>query len=146
MNFSGEFFGCGYALQMERFSQDIGLLVLRFFGGGTMLLAHGLGKLFDFKDRMHSFPDPLGLGSSLSLGLAIFAEVGCAVLLVLGVFTRLASIPLLVTMLVAFFIVHSGDPFARKELAFLFMGIYLALFFLGGGRYSLYKAKNPWLS
>lgn len=122
---------------------DIGLLVLRLFGGLTML-THGWGKLSGFSDKMNVFPDPFGIGSSLSLGLAIGAEVGCAVLLCLGIVTRLASLPLLFTMVVAFFIIHGDDPFSRKELAFMYLGIYLTLFFTGGGKFVLYKGKTWW--
>lgn len=130
---------------MEKLFQDLGILVLRLVGGATMLLAHGWPKLAGFQERMNVFPDPLGIGSSLSLGLAIFAEVGCAILLILGVLTRLASIPLFITMAVAFFIVHADDPFGRKELAFVFLGIYASTFFLGGGQFSLYKGNKIWL-
>lgn len=122
---------------------DIGLLILRMFGGLTML-THGWGKLSAFSDKMDVFPDPLGLGSSLSLGLAIGAEFGCAILLVLGIFTRLASIPLIITMAVAFMLIHGSDPFSVKELAFLYLGIYVSLFFTGGGKFVAVKGKHWW--
>jgi len=133
-------------LAMKEILTDVGLLVLRLTGGLTMLLAHGWPKLQKFSDLSERFPDPLGLGSSLSLGLAIFAEVVCAALVTLGVLTRAASVALLVTMGVAFFIVHADDPFARKELALMYFGIYLALIFLGGGKYSVLKSKKLPLS
>lgn len=107
-----------------------------------MLIAHGWPKLAGFSEKMDVFPDPIGLGSSLSLGMAIFAEVFCAALVVAGVFTRLASVPLFVTMAVAFFIVHGSDPFGQKELAFVYMGMYIALILLGGGKYSALKNKK----
>ncbi|TVQ80462.1 MAG: DoxX family protein [Bradymonadales bacterium] len=127
---------------MNSLLQDIGILVLRVWLGGTMLFAHGWGKLANFGERSQSFPDPLGfLGSGLSLSLAVFAEVFCAILVILGVLTRLASIPLVITMMVAFFIFHADDPFGRKELAFLFMGGFIALALTGGGRFAILKSK-----
>lgn len=131
---------------MEKMLSNTGLLVLRIFAGGTMLIAHGWPKLIGFKDKMDVFPDPLGLGSSLSLGLAIGAEAGCAALVLLGIATRLASIPLAITMAVAVFIVHSSDPFGQKELAFMYLGIYLSLACFGGGDFVLLKGKKPWLA
>lgn len=127
---------------MKAVGTDIGILILRVTAGGLMFFNHGWGKLMNFSESSTNFPDPIGLGSSLSMGLAIFSEVFCAALVVLGIATRLASIPLIITMFVAAFIFHWNDPWAKKEMALLFMGMYLSLLCLGGGRYSLYKGKT----
>lgn len=116
---------------------DTALLFSRLLFGATMLIAHGLPKLMSFSQRMNTFPDPLGVGNSLSLGLTIFAEVLCAGLLALGLFTRWVSGPLAVTMAVAAFIVHAGDPWHKKELAFVYMVGYIICGLLGSGRLSL---------
>lgn len=126
---------------MNSMLQDIGILALRLWLGGTMLIAHGWPKLANFGAYSEAFPDPIGLGSTFSLGLAVFAEFFCAILVVLGVLTRLASIPLLCTMLVAFFIVHSADAFQAKELAFIYLGGFVGLALLGGGRFALLKSR-----
>lgn len=117
--------------------QDLAYLITRLLFGGTMLIAHGLPKLLSFSDRMNSFPDPLGVGNSLSLGLTIFAEVLCAGLVALGLFTRWVSGPMVVTMGVAAFIVHANDPWQKKELAFVYMIGYVITGLLGSGRFSL---------
>lgn len=117
---------------------DISLLLLRLTFGGLMLINHGIGKWGSlFSGEEIRFADPIGLGMEASLYLAVFAEVLCAVLLVLGLFTRWAAIPLLLTMLVAAVIVHGGDSFADKEHAILFAIPYLILFLLGPGRFSI---------
>ncbi len=115
----------------------IGLLILRVGVAGMMLVGHGWPKLADFSAKSSSFPDPLGVGSTASLGLAVFGEVVCALLLILGLFTRLASVPFLITMLVAAFLVHSSDPWAKKEFALLYAIPALTLFFTGPGRLSI---------
>lgn len=117
------------------------LLVLRLVFGGAMIYGHGWGKLTTYAERSASFPDPLGVGSATSLALAVFAEAICAIAIMLGLFTRLAAVPLIVTMLVAFFIVHADDPFGRKELAFVYLGAYVALLFRGAGAWSV----DAWL-
>jgi putative oxidoreductase len=127
---------------MKTVGTDLGILIIRITAGALMLLNHGWGKLMNFSESSSNFPDPIGLGSSLSMGLAIFAEVVCAALIVLGVMTRLASIPLIVTMFVAAFVFHWNDPWAKKEMALLFLGMYLSLLCLGGGRYSLFKGPT----
>jgi putative oxidoreductase len=121
--------------------QDLGLLILRLGAAGSMFFAHGLGKLLSYSENMHSFPDPLGLGSPVSLGLAVFAEAICSLLVILGVATRFACVPLLITMYVAGFAIHSSDPWAKKELAFLYSFVFLALMLTGPGRYKLGKGK-----
>ena len=55
---------------------SLGLLILRVLVGITML-THGLAKLTSFSELSATFPDPIGLGSTLSLILIIGAEVGC---------------------------------------------------------------------
>lgn len=114
-----------------------GLLVLRLALGGMMLAAHGWPKLATFSDRFDSFPNPIGIGSGPSLILAVFAEVFCSLAVMLGLFTRAAAVPLLITMLVAAFIVHADDPFQRQEFALLYAVPFFMLVFTGAGAYSL---------
>jgi putative oxidoreductase len=126
----------GAALQQAWYTA-MGLLILRVGAGTLMLTLHGWGKLINFREQAATWADPIGLGPHLSLTLATFAEFFCALLLVLGLFTRLAAIPLIVTILVAGVIVHAADPWDAKEKAFLFLTMYLAVAFAGPGRYSL---------
>ncbi len=113
------------------------LTVLRIGLGLGMLLGHGWPKLMTFSERAGKFADPLGLGSPLSLALIVFAEVLCAGLVVLGVFTRLASIPVLFGMGVVVFVVNGGDILGRGELAAVYAVGFLALLIGGGGNLSL---------
>ena len=115
---------------------NLGLLILRVLVGITML-THGLAKLTSFSELSSTFFDPIGLGSTLSLILIICAEVGCSIFLIVGVFTRLATIPLIFSMLVVILIVHGNDPFQVKELPLIYLGIYIFLFFAGPGKISL---------
>lgn len=77
------------------------------------------------------------MGATFSLILAVFAEVVCSILIGLGLLTRLASIPLIITMLVASFMIHATDPFAKKEFALLYLLVYLVVFVIGSRKYSL---------
>lgn len=117
---------------------DVVLLLLRVTFGGAMLYGHGWGKLLRLVgDDPIKFADPLGIGPVASLGLAVFAEVFCAALIVLGLFTRWAAIPLIITMFVAAFYVHLADPFSKMEKAILYLIPYVSLLVAGGGWYSL---------
>lgn len=120
-----------------RFDLDTGLLVLRVATGALLLFGHGMTKLLNFSERAGVFPDPLGVGSELSLSLAIFAEVFCALAVILGFMTRFAAFPVVFTMLVIMLIVHSGDPWGDKESALLFAIPFVTLLLTGPGKFSL---------
>lgn len=117
-------------------NQNLALLFLRLFVG-CMMLTHGWAKLMNFGEISTAFPDPIGLGSTFSLILMIGAEVGCSLLLIFGLVTRLATLPLIFGMCVAVFVTHGSDPFQAKELAILYLGIYIMILFMGSGRFSL---------
>jgi len=112
------------------------LFILRLMSGVFMLSFHGWPKVQRFSVMASSFPDPIGVGSYVSLCLVIFSEVICSVLLIFGVATRLASIPLIITMFVAAFIFHADDPISKIELPLMYLGLYISLFIGGGGKYT----------
>lgn len=118
-------------------SASVGLLILRVAFGGMMLVQHGLSKLTNFSEMASEFPDPIGLGSELSLASAVGAEVFCASLVVLGLATRWTALPLVFTMLVAAFIFHSGHPYETVEPAYLFLAAFATLVFTGAGGFSV---------
>jgi putative oxidoreductase len=116
-------------------------LLLRLGFGLLMLMNHGYRKLADYPNMLQKFKDPTGLMSpSVALAMTVFAEFFCAAFIILGLFTRLATIPLIVAMGVAFFIVHNAK-FApgpgSGEMALLFFVAFLVLLFTGPGKISL---------
>ncbi|TDS11916.1 DoxX family protein [Sphingobacterium paludis] len=117
-------------------ASNLAALILRIGFGALMIPHHGYAKLVEFSERKGQFMSFLGLGSTLSLSLAIFAEFFCSIFLVFGLFTRLATIPLLITILVIMS-VHNWEIFGKYELASAFFVGYLAIFLLGPGRFSL---------
>lgn len=117
---------------------SLGLLLIRIIQGGFMLLFHGWGKMAGFNEILaKGFHDPLGIGPKLSLILAIGAEVICSIAVIVGFGTRVAAIPLVITMLVAAFVVHGEDPFSKKEFALVYAIPFLLMIFSGAGRFSL---------
>lgn len=117
---------------------DLALLLLRVVFGASMIIGHGWGKMMRlFSGDPIKFADPFGLGPTTSLILVVFAEVLCAALIIFGLFTRWATVPLIIAMLVAIFMVHLGDPFSKVEKALLFVGAFTAILLAGPGYYSL---------
>ena len=94
---------------------------------GILMMNHGIDKWANYQELSTVFPDPLGIGSPLSLGLAIFGELACSMAFIIGFLYRLAMIPMIFTMCVAFFIIHGNDPFAVKELAFVYLVVFVLI-------------------
>ena len=107
-----------------------------------MAYGHGWGKLAGFGERAAKFTDPYGLGGELSLGLAVFAEFFCSIALALGLLTRIAVVPLMITMLTAVLIIHADDPWGRKEMAVLYLVPFVTILIAGPGRYSVDRLLN----
>ncbi len=130
---------------MNAFSKSISnqntvgaVLLIARLAVALLMLNHGYPKLTELLAGGEiQFADPLGIGVTLSLILTVFAEFLCSILIGLGLFTRLSSIPLMITMFVAVFIVHGVDSIDRKELAILYLVLYIMLFVFGGGKFSL---------
>ena len=110
------------------------LLTLRLFFG-FLFLMHGIDKLANFEVLSYSFPNPLGMGSHLSLVLVILAEVFCALTFIGGFLFRISLLPMLFAMFIAFFYAHGGS-IADGELAFIYLCVFLLLLVTGPGRYS----------
>jgi putative oxidoreductase len=115
-----------------------GTLLLRL-GAGSLMIVHGLDKLMHFAEKSGKFMNLFGMGTTTSLTLTVFAEFFCAAFIILGLFTRLATIPLIITMLVALFMAHGGDFFGEGSTAGLFLVCFLSILFLGPGKASIDK-------
>jgi putative oxidoreductase len=138
----------------EEMPVSIGLLILRI-GIGGYLVTHGMGKVqMLLAGGADKFGDPIGLGSTISLALVTMSEFLCALLIILGLATRLAAVPVVISMAVAAFVIHAGDPWTMgaaanaffsgasktwfsKEPALLYLIPFLSLVFTGGGRLSI---------
>ena len=113
------------------------VLLLRLGVGSLMMVQHGFDKLMHFSQKAPKFFDPFGIGSTASLSLVVFAEFFCAVFIILGLFTRLACLPLVIAMGVALFLRHKGMFFGEGESAGLYLVCFITLLILGPGRASM---------
>ena len=116
---------------------DFALLLARV-GIASLMLTHGIPKFIKlFSGEPIQFASVMGMSEGVSLGLAVFAEVICSVFILIGLGTRLATIPLITTMLVAVFIIHAADTIDVKESALHYLMVYIVLLFMGSGKYSV---------
>ena len=121
---------------MKKNLTDLGLLILRV-SFGILMLTHGIPKLSKLFVSPITFPDPLGFGSGLSLVLALIGELIAPIFIMIGFKTKIAAIPATITMFVAAFIVHFGDPIETKEKALLFFFAFLVILLSGAGKFSV---------
>lgn len=118
-------------------SFNISLFLLRVVPGLMMMVNHGYGKLVHFAERKDKFMNFMGIGSTTSLALAIFAEFFCAFLLITGLFTRLCVLPLVITMAVALFKANNSEIFGDGEDAALYLTVFTGILLLGPGKFSV---------
>lgn len=144
-----------FGLSFLPLSPDLGLLAFRVVLSALVIRYHGWGKLtgweneplhlpnvFGFdgvRKEFHTFPNYIGISSELSYTLVTWFETfGCAMIL-LGIFTRLNSLGMFITLMVAWYFHHhqrfSGP--GSGELPFAFAFGFLLLFLAGAGKYSL---------
>ncbi|HUB62328.1 MAG TPA: DoxX family protein [Puia sp.] len=116
---------------------NLGAFVLRVTFGLLLLIDHGLGKITHFSDLEYSFPNLLHIGHRWCLVLCIFAEVVCAGLVALGLFTRLAALVLVANFSVASFMAMKGQPLDHRELPLVFLAAFIAILLTGPGKYSV---------
>jgi len=110
-------------------------LLLRFVAG-LVMVPHGYDKLVHFAEYKKNFISFLGMGGTLSLALVVFSEFFCSIFVMLGLFTRLACIPLLIGLAVVVLKTHKGEIFGDGEHGLLFFIIFFAILLVGPGRVS----------
>ena len=111
------------------------IFALRVFFG-IMFFIHGLDKMMNFNELSLNYPSVLGLGSYTTLMVTIFCEFCCSLFLIVGLMTRIVTIPMILAMAVAFFDVHDG-MMPEGELSLIYLVAFFVLFLVGPGRFSI---------
>ncbi len=114
---------------------SVALLILRIAFAG-MLATHGWAKLTNFPATAEGFS---AMGGAPVAALVVFAEFFCALGVVVGLLYRLALIPIIINMAVAFFVAHGAKLIGEQngEMAFLYLVVFVALILTGPGKYAL---------
>lgn len=118
---------------------NVALLFLRVSFSLFILVLHGIPKVQNLFSGDIQFANIFGMGETVSLVLATLAEVVLPILIILGYKTRLASVPLIITMAVAAFVFHGADPISVQEKPLLFLCGFLTILLAGAGKYSIDK-------
>ena len=113
------------------------MLILRLGFGVIMVINHGYQKITHFSNTAEHMPHLFGMSGNVSASLIIFAEFFCGILVALGLFTRLACIPVIIGMGVALYLKHGSSFVGQGEAASLFLIGFLAILFIGPGKISV---------
>lgn len=116
---------------------NFAMLVQRAVTGLLLLINYGLPKISNFSTVGANFYDPFSIGHRNSLMLSLFAEIFCSMLLVLGLFTRIAAFIILVNMAIAVFMFHKNDPLKTIGVPLMFLSSVFTLLLVGPGRVSV---------
>ena len=114
------------------------LLLIRLYLFYVLWFA-GVGKIDSF-DKFSGYLGTLGVPlPDIFTWLVILTEAGGAVLLLVGLFVRWATIPLLIVMFFAGYLVHYQNGWPHEANGIEFAAIYslmlLSLLCFGGGKY-----------
>ena len=115
---------------------NVGMLILRVVLG-LLLASHGYAKLIRFGTMRYKFMNFMHMGSTASLSLAIFAELFCSIFLILGLFTRVASVFIIIVMCVVVFVASHGNIFAEGERGAIYIAAALMVLLCGPGKISV---------
>jgi putative oxidoreductase len=115
---------------------NVAMLLLRL-GAGALIIPHGYDKLIHFSEKKDSFMNFMSMGSTPSYSLVIFAEFFCGMFIVLGLFTRLAVLPLIIAMSVVVFKASHGNIFGKGAEGALFLSCFSAILLCGPGKVSV---------
>jgi len=132
-----------------RSTDDLAKLLLRVVLG-LLILCHGIAKLKGGPGFVLDVVSKAGLPSAVGY-LVYVGEVVAPLLLVIGLFTRLAALVVAINMIFAVFLVHTGQIFTMAqtggwalELQGMYLAAALAVALLGAGRYSVGGAGGRW--
>jgi len=124
--------------KMKEMANTLAFTVLRL-AAGIMMATHGYGKVFG--GRMEGFTQGVAdMGfpvPGVFAWMAALSELVGGICLALGLGTRVAAFFVAGTMFVAGFIRHAPDPFAKKELAFLYLAVMIFFVLAGGGKWAV---------
>ncbi len=124
-------------MNTERPFNDFALLIFRVAIALQLVFAHGLKKIGIGVESVEIIPNPIGLPDSINQSFAVGANIIMPLFIIIGLFTRFATIPILCITLTGYFLVHRNDPIAMKDIPFMYSICFLYLLVTGAGKYSL---------
>jgi putative oxidoreductase len=128
---------------------DVARLLLRL-SLGLLILLHGISKIRGGPGFILDVVDQAGLPHPFGY-LVYVGEVVAPLLVIVGLWTRVAALVIAINMIVAVLLVHTGQLLQLSpeggwalELQGLFLTVPIAIALLGAGRYSIGGSAGRW--
>ncbi|RKU02064.1 LysR family transcriptional regulator [Burkholderia sp. Nafp2/4-1b] len=122
---------------LSRHATDLGLLFLRVSASLLLIVVHGLPKVIHYTSEAAAIEDPFHLGRTLSILFAIFAELVCPIFMIVGLWTRVAALPVMIVTIVALVFVHPDWSLRDGQFAWMLLILFGTVAIAGAGRYAL---------
>jgi putative oxidoreductase len=131
-------------------SDNAGKLLLRLAVGGLMIF-HGIAKLTHGIGFIEGMLAGRGWPGYIAYGVYL-GEILAPILIIIGFKTRIAALIVAIDMVAAIWLAHASNILQIKEAGgawaieievFYLLGS-LALFFIGGGQYSVSRGRSAW--
>lgn len=116
---------------------NLGMLFFRIAASLEMIFVHGFKKLGTGLGEAEKIPNPLHLPEVFNNAFAISANIFFPLLVLIGLFTRLATLPSLAVTLTGYFILHWNDAALVRDTPYIYSIIFLLILALGPGKYSI---------
>jgi putative oxidoreductase len=124
-------------LNDSKISFDATILFFRVIVSMQLMMVHGLKKIGIGTGIAETVPNPFGFPYWFNESFAIASNLIFPLFIIVGYFTRLATIPVLAVTLSGYFIVHLHDPLLISDVPFMYSLSFLLIAFSGAGKYSL---------
>jgi putative oxidoreductase len=124
-------------LNNKVYSFDIILLAFRILVSLQLIVVHGLKKVGIGIEVAETVPNPFNLPNWFNESFAIASNLLFPIFVIVGFYTRLATIPILVVTLSGYFIVHWNDSLLVRDIPFMYSIAFLLIAFSGAGKYSI---------
>lgn len=116
---------------------NIGMLLFRIAVCMELIFVHGFKKLGIGTAEAEKVPNPLHLPEVFNAAFAVSANIFFPFFVLIGLFTRLATLPTLAVTLTGFFVVHINDAAIVRDTPFIYSIIFLFIAILGPGKYAV---------
>jgi putative oxidoreductase len=117
-------------------SFNTGMLLFRILVSIQLIVVHGLKKVGIGTHMVELIPNPFHLPVWFNELFAIAANLVFPLFVIVGFYTRLATLPILMVTLSGYFFVHWHDPLRMSDIPFMYSLSFLLIALCGPGKYS----------
>jgi putative oxidoreductase len=116
---------------------NVTMLLFRIALALEMMIIHGFKKLGIGVSEAEIIPNPFNLPQTFNDAFIISANFFFPFLVLIGFYTRLSALPVLVVTVTGYLIVHRNEALIARDIPFMYSISFLSILLLGPGKYSI---------